>query len=259
MKKKVLSYVALSSALLTVAPLAAGVVAHAAPTSSTSSATTTSTSTNTNSSSSNTSSATSDSASNSSASSVSSSSSTASSNSSSNNSSSSSSSTSSNKDQTNLTSQEVSKAIKADDAKVSDLNSEDQAGLINAVNTNTTVVSNVLGKDFSMAKNPDRPDLYPYILMYKGEPFTGYDAQDNVFWYEGVPFSLAALQKAGIKVPQNIINEMKAAEANKNTAINLNSNAIRTYGYNHFISKKNATLPKTGENNSIMSLLKSLF
>ncbi|MBO8441665.1 MAG: hypothetical protein IAA89_04455, partial [Firmicutes bacterium] len=74
-------------------------------------------------------------------------------------------------------------------------------------------------------------------------------------------------QQANIKVPQNVVNAMKQAaaknkanKANNGVAARLANGQIRTYGYNHYVANVNArTLPKTGENNSIVSLLKALF
>ncbi|MBO8441902.1 MAG: hypothetical protein IAA89_05680 [Firmicutes bacterium] len=148
--------------------------------------------------------------------------------------------------------------------KISNMTSDDQSNLIHAVDTNTTVVPNVYGQGFSLIHGIGGAG--GEALIYNGQAFTGYDAQDGVFWYEGTPYTLAALEKAGIKVPQNIINAMKQAEANKANAksnngnVRLTNNGIRTYGYSHYVANVNAkTLPKTGESNSIISLLKALF
>ena len=135
-------------------------------------------------------------------------------------------------------------------------NSE-KSDLISAIEHNTTVVPNVYGNGFEI-----KSGLHNDYLFYNGQSFTGYDAQDGIFWYQGIPYTLAALEKAGIKVPQNIVNAMKqaAAKANNGNVRLANVQTIRTYGYNHYVANVNArTLPKTGESNSIVSLLKALF
>ncbi|MBO8441722.1 MAG: hypothetical protein IAA89_04765, partial [Firmicutes bacterium] len=137
-------------------------------------------------------------------------------------------------------------------------NSE-KSDLISAIEHNTTVVPNVYGNGFEI-----KSGLHSSYLFYNGHLFTGYDAQDGVFWYQGIPYTLAALEKAGIKVPQNVVNAMKQAaaknKANNGTVRLANGQTIRTYGYNHYVANVNArTLPKTGESNSIVSLLKALF
>ena len=136
--------------------------------------------------------------------------------------------------------------------------------VIHAADTNTTVVPNVYGNGFELSSGAGTAGGGDDMLYYNGKLFTGYDAQDNIFWYQGVPYTLAALEKAGVKVPQNVVNAMKQAAANNkanNGTVRLtNGQTIRTYGYNHYVANVNArTLPKTGESNSIISLLKALF
>ncbi|MBO8441096.1 MAG: hypothetical protein IAA89_01400, partial [Firmicutes bacterium] len=145
--------------------------------------------------------------------------------------------------------------------KISDMTPDVQSSLNSDVLHNTTVVPNVYGQGFEikavggMAKSD--------ILEYNGQPFTGYDVQDNVFWDDGVPYTLTELQQNHIQVPQSILNQMKqiaAKQANNSNVRLANGQTIRTYGYNHYVANVNArTLPKTGESNSIISLLKALF
>ena len=248
MKKKVLSYVALSSALLTAAPLLGNVTANAATTNN-----------NTTSSSAK----------------VSSSSSSA-------KESSKVAATSSSKDAdkkaarsavrannfaevaTNNNQAKQNLSVKPADIqnvingeKNKDMNMDKQ-GLLNVFDKNTTIVPNVYGNGFELERSLSG-DLE---LFYNDKAFTGYDVQDNIFWYEGMPYTLTALEKAGIKVPQNIVNAMKeaAAKSNNSNVRLANGQTIRTYGYNHYVANVNArTLPKTGESNSIISLLKALF
>ena len=131
---------------------------------------------------------------------------------------------------------------------------------------NTTIVPNLNSNKFDIVYVDAGNGTKEPQLDYNGQPFTGFDVQDGIFWDDGAPYTLAALEKAGIKVPQNIINAMKQAEANKANAkinngnVRLTNNGIRTYGYSHYVANVNAkTLPNTGESNSIISLLKALF
>ena len=268
MKKKVLSYVALSSALLTAAPLLGNVTANAATTNN-----------NTTSSSAKVSSSSS-SAKESSKVSATSSSKVADKKAARNavrvNNFAEASSTSTSANNTNSNSNQNQDKVTPDYVKnlvdVNDFNkgnngfngwtANEESDLINAIEHNTTVVPNVYGQGFTMGEGGGMA-RYPE-LDYNGHPFTGYDAQDNIFWYKGIPYTLAALEKAGIKVPQNIVNAMKEAaaknKANNGTVRLANGQTIRTYGYNHYVANVNArTLPKTGESNSIVSLLKALF
>lgn len=263
MKKKVLSYVALSSALLTAAPLLGNVTANAATTNNN----TTSSSAKVSSSSSSAKESGKVSATNSSkaadkkaarsavrVNNFAEAGSAASNNS---------------KNQGySVTLPEIHQLINGNKhVKISDLTPDEQSNLIHAVNTNTTVVPNVYGKGFdytSGAGTGGADEGGVALLLYNGQPFTGYDVQDGVFWYEGKPYTLAQLQQANIKVPQNVVNAMKQAaaknKANNGTVRLANGQAIRTYGYNHYVANVNArTLPKTGESNSIVSLLKALF
>ena len=262
MKKKVLSYVALSSALLTAAPLLGNVTANAATTNN-----------NTTSSSAKVSSSSSSAKESSKVSATSSSKAAdkkaarsavrannfarvATNN--------------NQKQNLAVTPAEVQQSIKdytSDKALgISNMTPDEQSDLIHAVDTNTTVVPNVYGNGFEF-RDPVGGGMHSYpnsILYFNGKLFTGYDAQDGVFWYEGTPYTLAELQQANIKVPQNVVNAMKQAaaknEVNNGTVRLANGQTIRTYGYNHYVANVNArTLPKTGESNSIVSLLKALF
>ena len=256
MKKKVLSYVALSSALLTAAPLLGNVTANAA----TANNNTTSSSAKVSSSSS--------SAKESSKVSATSSSKVADKKAArsavrANNFAEVATNNNQEKQDLSVTPADVKGLIDSNSkVKISDLTPNEQSNLIHALDTNTTVVPNVYGQGFEF--NADAAAGGYGMLSYNGQPFTGYDAQDGVFWYEGTPYTLAQLQQAGIKVPQNVVNAMKQAaaknKANNGTVRLANGQTIRTYGYNHYVANVNArTLPKTGESNSIISLLKALF
>ena len=263
MKKKVLSYVALSSALLTAAPLLGNVTANAATTNN-----------NTTSSSAKVSSSSSSAKESSKVSATSSSkaadkkaarSAVRVNNFAEASSTSASANSNNNQNQDKVTPDYVKNLVDVNDFNKGNngfngWTANEESDLINAIEHNTTVVPNVYGQGFTMGEGGGMAK-YPE-LDYNGHPFTGYDAQDNIFWYKGIPYTLAALEKAGIKVPQNIVNAMKeaAAKANNGNVRLANGQTIRTYGYNHYVANVNArTLPKTGESNSIVSLLKALF
>ena len=263
MKKKVLSYVALSSALLTAAPLLGNVTANAATTNN-----------NTTSSSAKVSSSSSSAKESSKVSATSSSKAAGKKAARSavrvNNFARVATTNNNQKQNLAVTPAEVQQSIEdytSDKAfGISNMTPDEQSDLIHAVDTNTTVVPNVYGNGFEF-RDPVGGGMHSYpnsILYFNGKLFTGYDAQDGVFWYEGTPYTLAELQQANIKVPQNVVNAMKQAaaknEVNNGTVRLANGQTIRTYGYNHYVANVNArTLPKTGESNSIISLLKALF
>ena len=127
------------------------------------------------------------------------------------------------------------------------------SSVMNSYNKNTVVVPNLLGGDFSAAPGgPAHSGMWQ--VYYKGHPFTGYDLADGLFFNNGFAYKMSAPKNAQQLENQTIANMHKSG-------IRLsNGQTIRTYGYNHYVANVNArTLPKTGESNSIVSLLKALF